>query len=94
MKGYGQSEGIKAYFSNMDNWVDDLLRYIDLTAPTFPEGLPRYLLGYSMGGCLAVYTSILHPNIAKKIITFAPALFKPVYIYIYIYIGKYETHFD
>ena len=78
MKGYGQSEGIRAYFKNFDNLMNDLLAFIALTTPLFPPNLPKYLFGYSMGGCLAFYTAITHPHLVNGIISYAPAIAKPV----------------
>ena len=78
-KGYGQSEGIRGYFTSFDEWMDDVIRYMNVTIPIFPGGIPKYFLGYSLGGCLAIYISILNPGIVDGIITYAPAIAKPVF---------------
>ena len=78
MKGYGQSEGTRAYFTSFDHWVADLENYIVQTTAIFPQGLPKILLGLSAGGILAFYTAIKKPTLVDGIITYVPALTKPV----------------
>ena len=89
LKGYGQSEGYRAYFNNFDDWMRDVVRFINVTTAIFPGGIPKYILGSSLGGSLAIYIAINHPQLVNGIITFMPALVRPVNTYIYIYIFLY-----
>ena len=62
LRGHGKSDGIKFYVDNFDEYLSDLdalIQYVKL----YHKNLPIYLLGFSMGGAIAIKYSILF---AKK----------------------------
>lgn len=52
-RGHGRSEGPRAYVDRLDHVVADLDRLVDLATAEHP-GRPVFLLGHSMGGCVAI----------------------------------------
>jgi len=59
--GHGLSEGPRAYVTDIKEYVDDLLQYIDLVKTKMPN-LPIFLMGHSMGGCVAIATMLERPE--------------------------------
>ena len=58
MQGFGESEsvgGIRAYVDNFDDYVKDALQ-MHAQVKTEAGALPVYVLGESMGGCIAAHT--------------------------------------
>jgi acylglycerol lipase len=58
-RGHGRSEGPRAYIDRMRNVVADLDLLIDHAAAAHP-GRPLFLLGHSMGGCVAIAYALAH----------------------------------
>ena len=58
-RGHGRSEGPRAYLDRFSNVVADLDALVDLASAQHP-GLPVFLLGHSMGGCVAVAYALEH----------------------------------
>ncbi|MDP2435678.1 MAG: lysophospholipase [archaeon] len=56
-QGHGASEGDRAHVERFQDYVDDYLQFVKamLSANPSLNGLPRFLLGHSMGGLIAVH---------------------------------------
>jgi len=64
LRGHGKSSGAKYYVDNFDDYLSDLdalIQYINL----YHNNLPIYLLGFSMGGAIAIKYSIVFNNKQK-----------------------------
>lgn len=60
-RGHGQSEGERANVSVFRCYVDDLGRFIERVREGHPRP-PRFLLGHSMGGLVALQLVLEHPE--------------------------------
>jgi predicted alpha/beta-fold hydrolase len=72
-QGHGQSEGDRCYFKNMEDLADDVLQLVHQEAPKHPDA-DLFLLGHSMGGCVAMHTYLKSPELWKGMVLSAPAL--------------------
>lgn len=58
-RGHGRSEGARACVDRMRHLVSDLDLLIDHAAAAHP-GVPLFLLGHSMGGCVSIAYALEH----------------------------------
>ena len=58
-RGHGQSEGRRADVVQFDDFVDDLRALIEHVRDDAP-GLPRFMLGHSLGGLIATRYALAH----------------------------------
>jgi acylglycerol lipase len=70
-RGHGRSEGPRAYVDRMDNVVADLDDLVHLAAERHPSA-PIFLLGHSMGGCVALAYAIAHQDKLDGLLVSAP----------------------
>ena len=70
-RGHGRSEGPRAYIDRMDNAVADLDQLIHLAADAHPDA-PVFLLGHSVGGCVALAYAIEHQDKLDGLVLSAP----------------------
>ncbi|CCW71589.1 unnamed protein product [Phytomonas sp. Hart1] len=61
--GSGGSEGCRLYVERFDHFVDDIEDFMAGILERYPElkGLPRVLLGHSMGGLIGFFTAVRAP---------------------------------
>lgn len=68
LRGHGMSEGRRAYAGRLDDFLDDLDRYLDEIRTRFPR-LPLFLYCFSMGSTIgAVYLIRRHPRVAGAVL--------------------------
>jgi alpha-beta hydrolase superfamily lysophospholipase len=70
-RGHGKSEGTRAYIDRLANAVTDLDGLVDVAAAQHP-GVPLFLLGHSMGGCLAIAYALEHQDRLDGLLLSAP----------------------
>jgi len=70
-RGHGKSAGPRAYIDRMANAVADLDRLVSLTREDHP-GRPLFLLGHSMGGCVAIAYALEHQAKLEGLLLSAP----------------------
>src|SRR3954453_22103573 len=70
-RGHGRSEGARAYIDRMDNVVADLDDLVHLAAERHADA-PVFLLGHSMGGCVALAYAIRHQDQLDGLLLSAP----------------------
>ncbi|XP_061339462.1 caffeoylshikimate esterase-like isoform X2 [Gastrolobium bilobum] len=71
--GFGLSEGLHGYIPNFDDLVDDVIEhYTKIKAMPEVRELPRFILGQSMGGAIALKVHLKEPNNWDGVILVAP----------------------
>jgi alpha-beta hydrolase superfamily lysophospholipase len=72
-RGYGRSDGQRAYVESFDQYLDDLDHFLSYVAGRTPD-LPGFLFGHSMGGLVALRSALTRaPNVDGLILS-APAI--------------------
>lgn len=72
-RGHGQSDGRRAAIRRFDDYVDDLHRLAGDVGGIDPRH-PRFLLGHSMGGLIAIRYALTHQHELAGLIVTGPAL--------------------
>ncbi|HYI99979.1 MAG TPA: alpha/beta hydrolase [Thermoleophilaceae bacterium] len=70
-RGHGRSEGPRAYVDRMAHAVADLHSLSEIAAERHPT-VPRFLLGHSMGGLIALEYALLHQDELTGLVLSAP----------------------
>lgn len=70
-RGHGRSQGARAYVDRMANAVTDLDALVDAAVARHP-GRPLFLLGHSMGGCIALRYAMDHQERLSGLVLSAP----------------------
>ncbi|KAL2324093.1 hypothetical protein Fmac_023151 [Flemingia macrophylla] len=71
--GFGLSEGLHGYIPSFDDLVDDVIEnYTKIKERPEVRGLPRFILGQSMGGAIALKVHLKEPNNWDGVILVAP----------------------
>lgn len=73
-EGHGQSEGEKGTVRNIEDWIDNLAEYINITKQKYPKNIPIFILGGSLGGLACINLATRYPEMAQGMILFAPAI--------------------
>jgi acylglycerol lipase len=70
-RGHGRSEGHRALIDRIANAVADLDQLVAQAAERHP-GVPLYLLGHSMGGCVGISYTLSHQERLDGLVLSAP----------------------
>ena len=70
-RGHGRSEGNGAYIDRMDHLVEDLDALVHAASEEHPD-VPLFLLGHSMGGCVALAYALEHQDKLDGLLLSAP----------------------
>ncbi|KAF7827812.1 caffeoylshikimate esterase-like [Senna tora] len=71
--GFGLSEGLHGYIPKFDDLVDDVIEhYTKIKARPELRGLPRFILGQSMGGAVTLKVHLKEPHNWDGVILVAP----------------------
>ena len=60
-RGHGRSAGARAYIDRIDHAVEDVDRLVAVTTAAHPD-VPLFLLGHSVGGCIALAYAVKHQD--------------------------------
>jgi alpha-beta hydrolase superfamily lysophospholipase len=72
-RGYGRSEGPRAYVDDFDRYLDDLAQFLDRVQKQQPDR-PLFLFGHSMGGLVVLkYVLDRHPSVRGLVLS-GPAI--------------------
>ena len=80
LQGCGRSEGYKnrrGYFRHFSDLVTDFIDFVDDIRGQlqgFPDSIPSFVFGASLGGCLAVHAVQHCPNVFAGVVLLAPML--------------------
>ena len=72
-RGHGRSEGRRGDCSSLSQWVEDLNRLVTRAKFEQPE-LPRFLIGHSLGGLLALTYATRYPQQIRAVAVSSPSL--------------------
>lgn len=73
LRGHGRSPGQRGYINSWTEYRADLTAFLDLVENQQPD-LPRFLLGQSMGGIIALDYVLHQPTQLQGLILMSPAL--------------------
>ena len=59
--GHGKSDGTRSYVKDFNNYLDDIILYLEKIKQLQP-GSPIFLIGHSMGGLIGALLLIDHPD--------------------------------
>ena len=59
--GHGKSDGTRSYVKDFNNYLDDIILYVEKIKQLQP-GSPIFLIGHSMGGLIGALLLIDHPD--------------------------------
>jgi acylglycerol lipase len=76
-RGHGRSEGERANVKVFDEYVSDLVRFVNSVREKHPN-LKRFLFGHSMGGAIAAQLVIEQPNQVDGLLLSSPYLINAV----------------
>ena len=80
LQGCGRSEGYRnrrGYFRHFSDLMTDFFDFVDDIRGRlqgFPDSIPSFIFGASLGGCLAVHVAQQCPNIFAGVVLLAPML--------------------
>ncbi|KDE10953.1 lysophospholipase [Rhodococcus aetherivorans] len=72
-RGHGRSGGRRVYLREMAEYTGDVNRLFGIASFDNP-GLPRFLLGHSMGGAVALAYALEHPDELTALVLSGPAV--------------------
>jgi alpha-beta hydrolase superfamily lysophospholipase len=72
LRGHGQSGGKRGYLQRFEVYLLDLAQLFDLTSANPEMDTPRWLLGHSMGGLLALFLALGYPQHYQGVILASP----------------------
>ncbi|WP_084515286.1 alpha/beta hydrolase [Nocardia acidivorans] len=71
--GHGRSEGTKANIVSLDGAADNVRSLLDIATREYP-GLPRFVIGHSMGGLTVAYLATRAPLDVAGVVLSGPAI--------------------
>jgi len=72
-EAHGRSQGEHEYVGALQHLIDDVITF-STTVHTKHAGLPRFILGHSMGGCMSLSVGLQNPDLFDYYIISCPAL--------------------
>jgi acylglycerol lipase len=73
-ESHGKSEGTKGTVRRFAQFGEDSLKFVLKAKEHYPEGLPVFLMGHSMGGAIATMVALSEPKLIRGAILLAPGL--------------------
>ena len=74
MEGHGKSGGARGNIISLDNYSQDIEKFLLAARTHYPPDTPIFAMGLSMGGTLCVMAALLRPDLIKGMVLFAPGL--------------------
>lgn len=72
--GHGKSEGSRIYIDNIETYAKDVFQHFDKISNELPENCPKFIVGHSMGGTIAIKCGFLKPTFFSGIVLVSPGI--------------------
>lgn len=72
--GHGQSDGKRVYADSVDEYVEDIVHHCKIMKNDYYPDIPLFIIGHSMGGMIALRTTLNHPEIFKGLVLMGPLI--------------------
>eukprot|EP00744_Colponema_vietnamica_P015295 GILI01021444.1.p1 GENE.GILI01021444.1~~GILI01021444.1.p1 ORF type:complete len:320 (+),score=86.29 GILI01021444.1:52-960(+) len=73
-QGHGHSEGDRTFVSFFQDYIDDFCQFVQEETKNFASSVPRFLLGHSMGGLIAIRVGLSNVIEWKGVVLSAPGV--------------------
>jgi len=73
-RGHGKSEGNRGHIQSFGEYIFDLKQMITIAQKEMPASMKFFLMGHSMGGCMALFFAQTHPKMISGVIASSPGL--------------------
>lgn len=78
-RGHGRSHRVSddtelTHIDRFSDYIDDLKEFCDNVVIPGSEGLPRSVLGHSMGGCITAHFISIYPDVFEKAVLSSPMI--------------------
>jgi len=74
--GHGRSDGAPVHVERFEDYAEDALLFIDIVSASYPADLPKFILGHSMGGTIALLAAKERPTAWAGVVLSGPAIKK------------------
>ncbi len=74
-RGYGRSPGQRGHINDWSEYREDLRQFVQMVQEQ-EAGRPLFLMGHSMGGCIALNYAEVYPDGLQGVVASAPAVGK------------------
>ena len=74
LRGHGRSGGARGHVDKFDEYIQDIRDILDRARDGKPAGTPLFLLGHSMGGLVAILTTLKFQDLIDGLVLSAPAV--------------------
>lgn len=74
LRGHGKSSGQRGHFPSIDMVMQDVNEFFTFLLGRYPESLPRFIYGHSIGGLISLNYALRYKTGLKAVIVTAPAL--------------------
>ncbi|GAB6020053.1 hypothetical protein CHUAL_002796 [Chamberlinius hualienensis] len=72
--GHGKSEGSRIYIDKIETYSRDVFQHFDKINDELPADCPKFIVGHSMGGTIAIKCGLLKPNFFKGVVLISPGI--------------------
>ncbi|CAG9311052.1 unnamed protein product [Blepharisma stoltei] len=73
-EGHGRSEGPRGKVASIENCINNAIDFISVAKEFYPENIPIFLMGGSMGGLVCINVALRFPALIRGLVLLAPAL--------------------
>lgn len=73
-RGHGRSQGSRGHILSFNDYILDLKQMLAIARKEMPVTMKLFLLGHSMGGCMALFLSQSYPEAINGVIASSPGL--------------------
>lgn len=72
--GHGRSEGSRIYIDKIESYARDVFQHFNKIKDEIPESCPKFIVGHSMGGTIAIKCGLMKPDFFRGIVLISPGI--------------------